>query len=162
MISSAYMWAVNIVDSLGNNSYKERKTKVQVLILEVSSCPIYWYKKQKLVDKYLVKYWFQINTAVVDRSRSYYIKTCVANPKCTNGPINLSAVEIEHTTEIYSIVLTNKRFWTNTRVNVMESNTTPERVYAVETPPYTRTATISDAVVLWYSIEGRMDVYMTT
>lgn len=39
---------------------------------------------------------------------------------------------------------------------------TPERVYAVETPPYIRTATISDVVVLRYSIEGRMTVYITT
>lgn len=98
----------------------------------------------------------------MDRSRTHFIKTCAANPKCTNGPINLSAVEIVRTIEIYSIVLTSKRFWTYTRVNVMESNMTPERVYAVETPPYIRTATISDVVVLRYSIEGRMTVYMAT
>lgn len=39
---------------------------------------------------------------------------------------------------------------------------TPERVYAVETPPYIRTGKVSDVVVLRYSIEGRMTVYMAT
>lgn len=44
----------------------------------------------------------------------------------------------------------------------MESNTTPERVYAVEALPYIRTTSVSDVVALRYSIEGQMTVYMTT